>query len=140
MQASLTVGAPAAQLFERASSLLAGVRVLSKAGASTEQAAVFLGSWTLELLLKTHLARVGKAKKELNPIRHNLAALWRAAAESGLDITANPPVWCEQLSATHDRPFVQRYDTNVAAWVSPNVETLLGELNRIHAALCAKPA
>lgn len=109
------------------------MHALAKCDASAARAATFLGSWSLELLLKAHLARVGKHKKELRPIQHNLEALWELSVSTGLAVAGTPPSWCKDLSATHNHPFVQRYDSEDAAWTAPNMQLLLGELTALQA-------
>lgn len=117
------------QLLDRARKLHAGVRALSPLGAEEAYAAIFLASWCIELALKSYLELKGQGKKQLQPIQHDLAALWARAATCGLPVSLTPPQWCEKLGETHKGPgFHLRYPTDAAAMVSPNASLLEREL------------
>jgi HEPN domain-containing protein len=126
--ASIGIAHHAQQLFERASALHAGLEALAPLGAKQANAAVFLASWCLELALKSHLAAHGQGKRELRSIQHNLTALWSKAASLGLHIASAAPRWCEKLSETHDDPYHQRYATDKAASIAPNIQAVANEL------------
>jgi hypothetical protein len=121
------------QFFERAGGLMIGLKALAPLDPRHSQAAVFLASWCVELTLKGFLDSKGQTKKMLQPIRHNLAALWNKSSELGLAISKSAPAWCVLLSETHNAPFHQRYPTDAASSVAPNLELLVREIERLHA-------
>lgn len=127
---SATIGATSVphQFLDRALKLHEGLKALAQLGERQAHASIFLASWCLELALKGHLVAMGKGKKELRPIQHNLAALWIEAANLGLGIPNSPPRWCSILSKTHDDPYHQRYPTDAVAFLAPNVQTVVAEL------------
>ena len=131
-EAKIAVSSPPRQFLDRARGLLAGLEALEPLGPQRAEAAIFLASWCLELTLKAHLESKGQAKDELRPIQHNLAALWAKAAEHGLAVSTTPPRWCVVLSATHNKPFHQRYPTDAAASIAPSRQLLLVELTALH--------
>lgn len=130
--AKIEMSSPPRQFLDRSRGLLTGLEALEPLGPRKAEAAIFLASWCLELTLKAHLESKGQKKDELHSIQHNLAALWVRAGEHGLSISAAPPHWCVLLSATHNKPFHQRYPTEAAASVVPNIQLLLAELNALH--------
>ena len=131
-ESRIGVSSPPRQFLDRAHGLLAGLEALEPLGPKRAEAAVFLASWCLELTLKAHLESKGQAKDELRAIQHNLAALWAKAAAHGLPVSAPPPRWCVALSATHNKPFHQRYPTDAAASIAPSIQLLLVELTALH--------
>ncbi len=127
--ASIGIGGKPNQFLERARGLHVGLKALSSLSAKEAYAAVFLAAWCLELSLKSFLADHGQGKKQLQPIQHDLAALWSRAATLGLPVSNTPPPWCSLLSEAHKGPsFHQRYPTHDAASISPNATLLEQEL------------
>jgi hypothetical protein len=125
----VSVGTSKDGLVARTRGLLHGLRALVNGeDAQNAEAAIFLASWCLELTLKGYLAAVGKGKKELQPIQHDLVALWELAQRCGLMVPAVPPRWCQLLSETHNSPFHQRYPTDASVSVAPNLRLVLSEL------------
>ncbi len=131
-EARIAIASPQYQFLARARGLLTGLEALAPLGPRQAEAAIFLASWCLELTLKAHLASRGQNKSELQPIQHNLSALWAKAFDFGLPVPATPPRWCVILSGTHDKPFHQRYPTDAAGSIAPNTETLVVELTTLH--------
>jgi hypothetical protein len=130
-EARVSIGSESQQFIQRARHLHAGLRALASLGEQEAPAAVFLASWCLELSLKAYLASKGQRKAELRSIQHNLAALWSKAASHGLGLPGTPPRWCTLLSTTHNSPYHQRYPTDAAAFIAPNLHVVEGELRAL---------
>lgn len=126
--ATISVGPESIGLLSRARGLLQGMTALTRASGDVTTASHFLACWTLELLLKSYLSHVGVSKKELNPIRHNLEALWTKASSLGLAVSDSPPRWCQLLNGIHDYPYYSRYPTTAAGYVGPNLQQLNADL------------
>jgi HEPN domain-containing protein len=122
---------PQLGFLDRARKLHQGLAALSALDANHADAAVFLAAWCLELSLKAYLAKHGQLKTQLQPIQHDLAALWRRSESFGLPIPKDPPRWCLLLSTLHAHPYHLRYPDNTAAAIGPavhEVSVALGDL------------
>lgn len=126
--AKVAMSSPPRQFLNRANGLFSGLEALEPLGSAKAEAAIFLASWCLELSLKAYLESKGQTKDVLRPIQHDLAALWTCASNHGLAVQATPPRWCVVLGATHKKPFHQRYPTEAAASIAPNIQMLVVEL------------
>jgi hypothetical protein len=133
--ATISVGPESIGHLSRARGLLRGVRVLATTPSDTGVACHFLAAWTLESLLKSYLSHCGVTKKQLNPIRHNLEALWEKAASNGFSIAARPPDWCKLLNSIHGEPYHSRYPTSWAGYVGPGLGLMTSELEAVFAAV-----
>lgn len=133
--ATISVGPESVGLLSRARGLLQGVNVLATSSHDTTTACHFLAAWTLELLLKSYLSHAGFTKRQRNPIRHNLEALWKKASSHGLSVASIPPRWCQLLNGIHDVPYYSRYPTDAAAYIGPGLRTLNTELEAVFGAV-----
>jgi hypothetical protein len=127
-EAKVAISSPPRQFLDRANGLFSGLEALAPLGSTKAAAAIFLASWCLELTLKAYLGSKGQMKDELVQIQHDLAGLWTRASNHGLAVQATPPRWCVLLGETHKKPFHQRYPTEAAASVAPNIQLLVVEL------------
>lgn len=130
-QATISVGPESVGLLSRARSLHVGTVALASGPPDQVAACQFLASWSLELALKSYLAHVRVPKMQIQPIRHNLSALWEKAAAMGLPISGTPPRWCALLSSLHDKPYHSRYPTEAAASIRPSLALLSSELRAV---------
>lgn len=114
----------------------AGVRTLSQGGPDVALACTFLAAQALECALKAYLSNGFYTKKELKRlkergIRHNLVKLWRDAADKGLAVSLQPPVWCVILNKTHDEPYYLRYPIGANGLGIPSFSVMVPELSKV---------
>jgi hypothetical protein len=131
--ATISVGPESIGLLSRARELLQGVGALAAGPPEATASCQFLAAWTLELTLKAYLSHAGATRKQLEPIRHTLAALWCKSVELGLSFGSAPPRWCELLSVAHNAPYHSRYPTHAAAAVGPGAAVMNAELQALFA-------
>jgi hypothetical protein len=131
--AAISVAPESIGLLSRARGLLQGVRTLAASTPEATTSCQFLAAWTLELTLKAYLSHAGTSRKQLQPIRHDLAGLWVKSSQLGLSVSNAPPRWCELLSVTHNAPYHSRYPTQAVAAVGPGVAAMNTELQALFA-------
>lgn len=92
-----------------------------------------LAAHTLECVLKAYLSKALGSDELLKQraLRHNLVALWKLAAASGLPVAPEPPDWAACLGGLHDSPYYLRYSTGVHGIVSPAPQPMTTELRSL---------
>ncbi|MGF6444663.1 HEPN domain-containing protein [Paraburkholderia youngii] len=106
---------------------------LADHGSAHSRSCTLLAAQALEEALKALLWTKGKATHALKqaPFGHNLGALWREAAGSGIDLPASPPEWCLELDRLHAVPFVLRYPSAHNGLVTPNTRQALADVDQV---------
>lgn len=110
-----------------------GAQVLADSEVTTTLPGALLVAQALEGALKAVLWTAGRVALELSrrPFGHDLEALWKASADSGLAIPPLPPDWCVLLNTLHAPPFHGRYPSGLNGFVTPSAKQTVLNVDRV---------
>lgn len=113
--------------------LWSGAQVLADSEIVTTLPGALLVAQALEGALKAVLWAAGRVASELSrrPFGHDLEALWKASAESGLAVSVMPPDWCALLNTLHAPPFHGRYPSGMNGHVTPNAKQTVLDVDHV---------
>lgn len=100
--------------------MVRGAQLLAAIPNSPPHSLALLCCHALECILKAALSlRVDQRNLKGKDLRHNLAGLWELAAQHGLPVPVEPPIWLQGLSDMHDSPYDLRYAQGLHGMVFP---------------------
>lgn len=109
--------------------MVRGAQLLAAIPNSPPHPLALLCCHALECILKAALSlHVNQRQLKGKDLRHNLAGLWELAAQHGLPVPVEPPIWLQSLSEMHDRPYQLRYAQGLNGMGFPRLVGIPDEL------------